>query len=107
MKKREKYYAKMQRMMSKAKKTFLSFSNPLVDIKPLHKTINRSCAICGAKIVSTYNVLTKKYKGGNYFFGKGDGPDEGLGGEYWECDSCFDSWDCDEKNNKKQTQGDN
>ncbi len=83
--------------MNKAKKTFISFSNPMADVKPLHKTIHRNCAICGTKIVSVYNVVTKRYKGGNYFFGKGDGPDEGLGGEYWECDPCFNKCDEDEK----------
>ena len=79
MKKRDK----VERMMRRAKRTFLAFSDPM---GKFGKTIERTCVICGEKLEIHYNRFTRGYVGGHYFFGKKDS----LDSEYWECDDCFE-----------------
>lgn len=53
--------------------------------------LKRKCAVCGKSL----KILVREdlsYAGGHYFFGKGDTPGKGLGGEYWECNKCFNKW---------------
>ena len=52
------------------------------------RKIIRICALCGEDIIIEVNQ-DKSYSGGNYF-GKlhvNDNVDE-----YWECDTCYNSW---------------
>lgn len=85
----------VREQMRRAYGSFLSLSDPYERFRQRIRSREetRLCVICGITIDVLF-YWPYKYKGGNYFFGKGLTPDEGIGGEYWECDICFIGDEC-------------